>query len=371
MEPYIPEPLPLKEIDWLEHIPLIGRANAEIARYDGVLKGIVNPEILLSPLTTREAVLSSQIEGTQASLTDVLRYDADAEDSFSSQKVQDIQEILNYRRAMTMAVADLKQRPLCINMIRDIHRILLDSVRGRNREPGELRRIQNYIAPAGTPIERASFVPPPPQMVMDLLSNWEGYLHTQEKDPLVQLAVLKAQFEIIHPFRDGNGRIGRMLVPLILYSKQLLSTPMFYISAYLEYHRDEYYARLQAVSRDGDWDGWITFFLTALVEQAKENNGKAEKILALYNEMKDVVPEITKSHYSVQAIDALFSRPLFKGSDFSRMSGIPKDSAHRILNALKSESVIIVIGEGMGRRSTVYAFPRLISVTEGMEPPHS
>jgi len=250
-------------------------------------------------------------------------------------------------------------------MIRDLHRILLTSTRGRDREPGEIRRIQNYIAPPGTPIEEATFVPPPPLMVMDALSNWEIYLHSEEKDTLVQLAILKAQFELIHPFRDGNGRIGRMLVPLILYSKKMLSSPMFYISAYLEQNRDEYYERLLAISRDGDWNGWISFFLRAVVEQAGENSQRATHILRLYNEMKEKVPEITRSKYSIQAIDAIFSRPIFRPVDFIGYSEIPTRSAQRILKQLENAGILEVLRERIGRRPAVYVFPQLIAISEG------
>ena len=364
MEPYTPRTLPIDDIDWTSHIPRIGKANAALARYDGLLQGIINPEILLSPLTVREAVLSSRIEGTQASLEDVLQFEADQAHKIDKEKRLDIQEIINYRTALKAAVEDLGKRPICTNMIRDLHRILLTSVRGREREPGEIRRIQNYIAPYGTPIGRATFIPPAPNLVMDALTNWENYLHTEEKDPLVQLAVLKAQFELIHPFRDGNGRIGRMLVPIILYNKRILSTPMFYISAYLERHRDEYYKRLLAVSSDDDWNGWIAFFLQALIEQATENNQKATAIIDLYEEMKQHVPEVTHSQYAIQAIDTLFSRPIFKAADFITESKIPKQSAHRILRELTDGDILIVTREGKGKSPTIFRFSRLIAITE-------
>jgi Fic family protein len=174
MEPHIPDMLPLETIDWIAHIPYIGKANAALARYDGILRGIVNPRILLSPMTTREAVLSSRIEGTQASLEDVLQYEADSKAHLTPEKHADIQEIINYRTAMNAAVDYLQKRPLCTNMIRDLHRILLTSARGRDREPGEIRRIQNYIAPPGTPIEGATFVPPAPPMSSGSTGNLEG-----------------------------------------------------------------------------------------------------------------------------------------------------------------------------------------------------
>jgi Fic family protein len=349
LEPYVPETLPLDNIDWAMHVTLIGKANAALARYDGILLGMINPQVLLSPLTTREAVLSSRIEGTQASLEEVLQYEADIgetpleEEKRDTPQIRDIHEIINYRKAMKVAVDEMAARPFSINTIRSLHRILLTGVRGRYKEPGEIRRIQNYIAPPGTPIEKAIFIPPAPQMLMDALSNWEEYLYSTEKDPLVQLAVLKAQFELIHPFLDGNGRIGRMLVPIILYHKKMLSRPMFYISAYLERNREVYYERLLAIFKEGDWNGWISFFLQAIALQSEENSVKARAILELYNDMKTRVPQITRSQYAVQAIDVLFSSPIISSSDFAIKSGIPDRTAQRIIQKLEKEGILRLI----------------------------
>jgi Fic family protein len=370
MEPYSPDTLPLKIIDWERHITLIGKANAALARYDGILLGMVNPQVLLSPLTTREAVLSSRIEGTQASLEEVLRYEADIGEPGKEHEIpdtpqiRDIQEIINYRKAMGAAVEELAARPFSINTIRNLHRILLTGVRGRHKDPGEIRRIQNYIAPPGTPIDQAMFIPPSPERVMDALSNWEDYLFCTEKDPLVQLAVLKAQFELVHPFLDGNGRIGRMLVPIILYQKKVLSRPMFYISAYLERNRDVYYERLLAISRDGDWNGWVSFFLEALTQQAEENSQKARDILELYRSMKTKVTNVTRSQYSPQTIDALFSSPIINSSSFPIKSGIPSRTAQRIIQRLGQEGILRLLREGKGSRSAVYLFPELLAITE-------
>jgi len=298
-----------------------------------------------------------------------LQYEADLgseKDSVSpdSPQVRDIHEIINYRMAMGTAVEKMAGRPFGINTIRELHRILLMGVRGRYKDPGELRRIQNYIAPPGTPIDQATFIPPSPEIIMDALSNWEDYLYETEKDPLVQLAIHKAQFELIHPFRDGNGRIGRMLVPIILYHKKILSLPMFYISAYLERNRDIYYERLRAISSEGDWNGWVSFFLKALVEQADENSRKAMAILALYNSMKQRVPEITHSQHSIQAIDAIFSRPIFNSAYFIKKSEINKMTAQRILREMKESGILVVSRERRGSRSALYEFSELIDITE-------
>lgn len=366
MKPYEPEKLPLDSVNWADHVPLIGQANAALARYDGMLQSIVNPAVLLSPLTTQEAVLSSRIEGTQASIEEVLEYEADPDETVEPGRQADIQEIINYRRAMGQAVRDLKKRPLSLNLIKKMHVILLDSVRGLNKAPGQFRRTQNWIGPSGSAIENASYVPPSPDRLGPAMDNWEKYIHAEEKDRLVQLAVIKAQFELVHPFLDGNGRIGRILIPLFLFEKDVLSSPMFYLSAYLEENRDVYYERLRSISSGGDWNGWIRFFLTAIVEQARVNTEKTEKILALYDRMKQEVQDVIRSQYLIQAIDALFDHPIFRSTDFIAWSKIPKDSAHRILKALKDGGIIRDIRPGRGRRAAIMTFTELIGITEGV-----
>ena len=242
--------------------------------------------------------------------------------------------------------------------------ILLAGSRGMDREPGCIRTIQNFIG-RDAHIEHAIYVPPAPGDITGALADWEAYLQREEKDVLVQLSVLMAQFELIHPFCDGNGRIGRMLVPLIMYEKGLIGSPMFYISAYLERHRPIYYERLLAISRERDWNGWITFFLHAIEEQAGANGRKAKAILDLYDEMKRTVPEVTRSQYAVAAIDAIFGTPIFIPSEFYEQTGIPKKTANRILQQLREHDIIAVLEEGGGRRAATYIFPRLIAITEG------
>ncbi len=236
----------------------MGVANAELARYDGLLLGVINPAILLSPITTQEAVLSSKIEGTQATLDEVLEHEAGIEASGEIKK--DIQEISNYRKTLSIAYEEIQERPLSLHLIREMHRVLLDSVRGSQKTPGSFRTTQNWIGSAGCTIDDATYVPPEPLVMNDSLQNLQEYIAGDELDPLLQLAILHAQFEIIHPFLDGNGRIGRLLIPLFLYKKESISSPMFYLSSYLEKNRDEYYQRLRAITELGDWDSWIELF---------------------------------------------------------------------------------------------------------------
>ena len=245
-KPYQPDPLPIETLDKDVLFSLVGEANAALARYDGLLMAMVNPAVMLSPLTNQEAVLSSRIEGTQATVEEVLEHEAGQE--YGEDKKQDIQEIINYRRALHLATESVTDRPISLGLIRELHKVLMDSVRGQDKEPGEFRKDQNWIGAPGCPIEQATFIPPGPLQLMDHMHNWESYLSKEDADPIMQTAIVHAQFELLHPFKDGNGRIGRLLIPLFLFSKDSLSGPMFYLSAYLERNRDEYYARLRAVS---------------------------------------------------------------------------------------------------------------------------
>lgn len=362
--PYIPEQLPPRSIDWGMHIRAIEDATIAIGKYDGVLQGIANPYVFLSPLIVREAMLSSQIEGTQVTLEEILQYEA-VDGLPSPERRDDLKEVSNYRKAMSDAVKLIGERPLCINTICNIHRVLLSDTRGKDKNPGEIRKRQNYIGVQGTDIGHAIFIPPEPQLVMDAFSDWEKYLHSDEGSRLVQIAILKAQFELIHPFLDGNGRIGRMLVPLILYYKKVLSRPTFYISSYLEQNKIAYKKRLSAISEDNDWNGWVAFFLKAIVEQSKENSNKAIQIINLKHSMNQMASNIISSKYSTQAIEAIFSSPIFDTNYFIRTSKIPRASAVQILGKLKENDVLYVHREGRGRKTTVYIFPKLISITEG------
>ncbi len=367
MEPFIPQKLPLKEVRWEVLIPLIGKANRSIAHYNGVLYGVPNPAVLLSPLTTQEAVLSSKIEGTQATLGDVLKFEAGEEPEQESHKL-DIKEIINYRTALHHAEEELKTRPFNLNLLLKLHGVLLNSVRGRNKGRGKFRTTQNWIGRPGTTIEQAEFVPPDPMLLMEYLDNWEKYYHSNQPDPLVQLAVIHAQFEIIHPFHDGNGRLGRILIPIFLYEKGLLSGPTFYLSTYLEEHRDEYIACLRALGHTEDaWNSWIEFFLKAIDEQARENATKAQAIMKLYEKLKARVLELTRSQYAIPILDQIFERPLFQSTHF-RFSNVPQPgraTVSIILRILLKADILKVIKEGSGRRPQILALAELINICEG------
>lgn len=360
MQPYIPEPLPLKKLHWDKYVNLIGKANAEVARFDGLLQGMLNPEVLLSPLTMQEAVLSSKIEGTQASLKDVLEFEADPQKK--TEKYNDIKEVLNYRKAMRFSIKELETLPFINRLIKNVHKILLDSVRGQNSQPGSFRDGQVHIGKPGSSLETATYVPPASNIVSDCMGNLEKYFYYDEKDFLVQLAVIHAQFEIIHPFWDGNGRIGRILLPLFLYYKKVLSTPMFYLSAYFESHREEYYDKLLHVSKGKDWDSWIIYFLQAVIEQSRINIKKASSIHSLYNSKKEEIMNLTNSKYAIKILDFIFSYPIFNSTNFIKTSKIPKPSAMRALLALEKGGLLKKIQSGAGRRPSTYIFAKLLSV---------
>jgi len=356
---------PPRSLDWPRLIPLLGPAAAAVARYDGMLAAIPNPDVLLSPLTTEEAVLSSRIEGTQATMGEVLEYEAGKEPA-SPERREDIREILNYRAAMREAERLLQTLPLSQRVIREAHRVLLSGVRGQDRSPGEYRRVPNWIVPPGCTVEEARFVPIDAARLPEAMSAWERYAHENAPDRLVQLAILHAEFEALHSFLDGNGRIGRMLIPLFLWQRGLIRKPRFYISAYFEARRDAYYDALLAVSRDDDWTGWCRFFLEAVRVQAEDNLAKAEAILTLYSDLKARLPEITGSQYAVRALDWIFARPIFRGSDFVARAGIPsRATAKRILVKLQDAGVLEVLLPGKGRSPAIVAFPALIEITEG------
>ena len=359
---------PPSNLDWQQLLPLVGPASAAVARYDGMLSALPNAAVLLSPLMTQEAVLSSRIEGTQATMGEVLAFEAGKEQmDVSEEKKGDIEEILNYRKAMWRAEELLKEFPLCQRVVKETHAVLLDGVRGHNKSPGEYRRIPNWIGPPGCKMEDARYVPIGADTLPEAMGRWEKYIHEKVPDRLVQLGILHAEFEALHPFLDGNGRLGRMLIPLFMAKHGLIRAPMFYISAFFERNRDEYYERLLAVSRDGDWTGWIVFFLKSVIAQAIENQQKAQAIGALYDRTLRQIADLTRSQYSVHAAEFLFRQPIFKTSDFYHVPTLTPASGRRILDVLQSANFFTELSPASGRRPAVLAFKTLLNLAEGQE----
>lgn len=358
---------PPKDLDWPKLIPLIGPANAGLARYEGLLSAIPNVHVLLSPLTTQEAVLSSKIEGTHVTMGEVLEIEAGAQpDFFSQSKRDDAEEVLNYREAMRACVKEMERRPFSQQILRGAHALLMKGVRGRDKNPGAYRTEQNWIGPEGCKIEQASFVPIGVEHLQTGMDDWEKHFgSTTEPDALVQLAIIHVEFEALHPFKDGNGRLGRMLLPLYLFQRKMLSSPDFYMSGYLEVNREEYQERLRSVSREGNWTDWCVFFLKGIVQQSAENERKARAILTLYNRLKTEMIDLTHSQHSIRAVDFLFESPIFTAPMFTNYSKIPKPTAARILGLLREQKLLTAVREGKGRRAGVYVFRDLVNIAEG------
>lgn len=311
-------------------------------------------------------MLSSRIEGTQATLGDVLKFEA-GEPPDQEARTLDIQEILNYRQALLHSQNELQNRPFNLNLLLELHSLLLDSVRGRDKGRGRFRKTQNWIGYPGCPIERADFVPPEPRLIEESLHLWEKYYHSDEPDLLVQLAIIHAQFEIIHPFVDGNGRLGRMLIPLFLFEKGVLSRPVFYVSAYFDQNRDAYVQKLRAIGRRrGAWNEWIEFFLTAVTRQAEVNTEVAREIMNLYERLKTDVIAFTNSRFAVPVLDVLFEKPMLTPTEFENRIGLPsKPMLMRLLDKFKEAKILSVIREGSGRRPQILLFNELFELCEG------
>ncbi len=366
-DPYIPKKFPPEKIKWKEIIPLISKANSAIARFDGMLQSLVNPGVLLSPLTTKEAVLSSRIEGTQATLEEVMQEEAGFNDKkISTSLKEDIKEIINYRNALTFAEEELSHRPMTLGLIKDIHAILLDSVRGKDKSPGEFRNNQNWIGISGMPMEESRFVPPNPIVLQEHLERWEDFLRFDGfPDTLVQLAIIHAQFEILHPFKDGNGRTGRLIIPLFLFWKKLLTKPSFYMSEYLERNRQQYDDKLLFITEKGDWQGWIEFFLNAIIEQSEINTGKTKKMLELYEGSKRKFAVATQSQYAIAALDAFFKQPIINTSLFLKIAAIPnRVTGNKILKKLLDDKLIKLYKPSEGRKPAIYIFCDLLNIVE-------
>jgi len=358
---------PPTNIDWEQLAPLLGQANISLGRYDELLEGIPDANVLLSPLMLQEAVLSSKIEGTNISLSEVLEIEAGG-DGATQSKRDDAEEVLNYREALNFASHALDERSFSLHLLREAHELLMRGVRGRDKKPGAFRDVQNWIGYQGGAIEEASFIPIPPEQLSGGMERWlEYFLSTDGPDLLVQLAVIHLEFEALHPFMDGNGRLGRMVIPLFLYHRKILRSPDFYMSGYLEARRDQYIEAMRAVSRDGAWTQWCAFFLQGIIEQASQNQRKAEAILELHRRMRRAVAEATRSQYADLAVDFIFARPVFSSPDFAKNSGIPELTASRILRALKSKEVNILdtIRPSSGSSPSILAFPEPLYIAEG------
>ncbi len=335
---YIPNKLPIDTFSLInsELLKLLSKANKAIGEYTGFLLNIPNPNLLLAPITTQEAVLSSKLEGTHATLEDILNHEAGNKTNIED---DEIKEILNYRHALVYALENISimselgdkesKSPLTVKIIQEMHKILLDNVRGAAKHPGQLKISQNYIGGS----QHISFTPLPATLTLEYMSNLERYIHHEEVDILLQAAIIHAQFEMIHPFEDGNGRIGRLLIPLFLYYSGLIPLPIFYMSSFFENDRSLYIDKLSNISKKGEWFEWIFYFLSGVIIQAKLNTLKAREILNLYDEFKHHSDEI-KSYYYIAILDFIFQHPIFTAKQLAQSVQASKQTIYTVLNKM-------------------------------------
>ena len=339
-------------------------AVAALARYDQTLRNMHNGEILLAPLRNQEAVISSRMEGTVSTLDEILRYEAEIESSDDASPLQfrsEVIEVALYSRAMRLAQKAMSEgQPLSPFLLRSTHRVLLSFGRGASKRPGEFKTEQNYLVDRDR--KRVLFIPIKPEFLQDGMEALFKYIDDDMNDIVTRTAIAHVEFESLHPFDDGNGRIGRMLIPLMLWSGGILSQPYFYVSAYLEDRKGEYIERMRAVSEKNDWIGWLAFMLDAFEQQANRNLEKAESVRRLYEDMKTRFRTVLQSQWSTVATDFVFTRPVFKSSTLSARSGIPPATAYRFLKLLQDADLLKVIEPAAGRRAALLSFEPLLEL---------
>lgn len=338
-------------------IKRIEEAVASVHRLAGASRLIPDPAVLLGPYVRLEAVLSSRIEGTEATVHDLLKFEADDEPR------GDVREVWNYHRALDHGMHRLNDLPLSLRLIREMHAILLEGVRGQHQTPGEFRRSQNWIGAPGCTLTTATYVPPPHDEIGPLLADFERFLHEDELPTLVTLAMAHYQFEAIHPFLDGNGRIGRLLVPLVCAARGILRWPMLYVSAYFEEHRSAYYDHLLNVSRTGDFGPWLDFFLTAIAVQARDAEERAVRLVDLQRHLRE---ELLGSRASVNAVrlaETLLNRPYVTAPMAQRLLGVTNPTAQKAIRTLEDRGILV---EATGQsRYRLWHAPRILEAVYG------
>jgi len=356
---FVPNPLPPK----ISYNKAIIHKSAEAERMLGELSGIgrilPNPYLLIAPYIRREAVASSRIEGTQASLNDLFFFEAEEQ---KKPRVSDVGEVRNYVSAMEYGINRLKKLPVSVRLIRELHRILMAGIRGEHSTPGEIRRSQNWIGPPGCTIEGATYVPPPIDEMKLSLGDWEKYIHSNLKTPpLIQCALIHYQFEAIHPFLDGNGRIGRLLITFYLCERGYLSQPLLYLSGFFEKYREDYYRRLLRVSQKGEWIEWIEFFLQGVVNQSKDAISDSEKILDLHSKYQNILQSTKKIPQTAhRLIDEIFKNPIISISGLSKRWAMSFNSIKRGVNRLVEIGILQEMTDK--KRNKLYRAPMLMKL---------
>ena len=354
---------PPQTLDYGKFISAIIKATDAIARYDQMLKNMHNSELLLAPLRNREAVISSRMEGTVSTMDEILKFEADySGDTADTANVRsEVIETILYQRALKAAQKAIEEGyPLSLSLIKGIHQRLLSLGRGASKSPGQLKTEQNFLADKGK--KSILFIPISPEKLQDGLDLLFNYIENGEHPDLLKAAITHVEFEALHPFKDGNGRIGRMLITLMLWSSGVISAPYFYLSEFLEDNKDLYIDTMRNVSESNDWESWCLFFLEAIEQQAKRNLAVAENVRLLYEEMKRTFAEVLSSKWSVNALDFVFTNPVFRNNKFTTHAGIPSASAARFTRIMLDKNIIVTVEEASGRRPAMYSFEPLMNL---------
>lgn len=339
---FIPEPLPPSPeiaFDGEMHM-LLSKADRALGRLDGSIQTLPNPDLFVLMYVRKEAVLSSQIEGTQSSLTDILEVEASV---FDPHHPRDVEEVLNYVRALNYGLARLEQLPVSIRLIREIHEKLLMDVRGNEKQPGEIRNTQNWIGSAGCVINNATFVPPPPHEVIRHLGDLEKFIHTESEMPaLVKIGLLHAQFETIHPFLDGNGRVGRLLITFLLCQSKILIKPVLYISHYFRQYRSEYYECLQRVRDFGEWERWIKFFLRGVASVSLEATETARSVVSLREHHRNIITSKfgRAAANGLKTLEMLFENPIVNVSTVQKYLKVTYPPANDLVGRMCENGIL-------------------------------
>ena len=364
-EAYIPKPLPPSPpLDMSRLYPLLDKATTAMGRLDGMSMVLPDAYLFLYMYIRKEAVLSSQIEGTQSSFSDLLLYE---NEEVPKAPIDDVTEVSCYVAAMNYGLKRLESLPLSLRLIREIHKILMNNARGGNKLPGEFRSSQNWIG--GTRPGNARFVPPPPEDLMETLDKFEKFLHdTNVKMPaLIKAALTHVQFETIHPFLDGNGRLGRLLITFILCYEGVLNQPLLYLSLYFKTNRQQYYDHLQSVRKTGDWESWVEFFLTGVIETAEQATETAQNILNLFNDDRDKITSYGNSGAVLTVHNYLQNQPI---SSTTKIRDKCELSLPTVLRSLRTLEAIGIAREITGKdRHKVFVYDRYIDIlSQGTEP---
>ena len=339
---------------------LLSQADVSLGRLDGSIQTLPNPDLFVFMYVRKEAVLSSQIEGTQSSLQDLLAVEARI---YSPETPKDVDEVVNYVTAMNHGLMRLAELPVSVRLIREIHQKLLEGVRGSHLEPGELRRTQNWIGPGGCTLAEAVFTPPPPDVVPEALGDLEKFLHGGDGLPLlVRIGLAHAQFETIHPFLDGNGRVGRLLITFLLCESGVLHQPVLYLSHYFKRHRQTYYERLQATREQGEWEEWLAFFLNAVDSVSVQATETARRILTMREDHRNLIAENLgfAAGNGHRVLERLYERPIMSVNEVRELTGTTYPAANQLVERLVKIGVLSEItGQARNRRYRYDPYVRL------------